>query len=221
MNDNDKDTKERLLDAAERLFADHGFNATSLRRITTMAGANLAAVNYHFGSKEALIVAVLSRRLEPLNRERLQLLDRLEDEAGEAGPDVTGIVGAFIGPALRMAYAAGEAGTTFMRLTGHAMHQSSDRILQLLTERFREVFERFTAALFRALPHLPPEELRWRLLFSVGTMVHALVMSEHVQKCSWARLDQPDVDAMVDRMVRFLSAGFQAPAAGSVAGGDA
>ena len=74
-------TKERLLDAAEALFMEHGFEATSLRLITATAGANLAAANYHFGSKEAMFEAVLTRRLDPMNQERVELLDRFEAEA--------------------------------------------------------------------------------------------------------------------------------------------
>src|SRR5215470_418761 len=76
------DTKTRILDAAEALFTEHGFEATSLRQLTTAAGVNLAAVNYHFGSKEELFQAVLTRRLDPMNQERLDLLTGLEREAG-------------------------------------------------------------------------------------------------------------------------------------------
>src|SRR5437762_13635541 len=79
--DTSPDTKTRILDAGEHLFMEHGFEATSLRQLTSAAGVNLAAVNYHFGSKEELFQAVLTRRLDPMNQERIQLLDRLEREA--------------------------------------------------------------------------------------------------------------------------------------------
>ena len=94
-------TAERILDAAEELFADLGFDATSTRAITTRAGVNLAAVNYHYGSKDALIEAVFARRLVPLNRERLELLDRVEARAGAGGPAVESIVEAFVRPPMR------------------------------------------------------------------------------------------------------------------------
>ena len=77
-------TKDRILDAAESLFMEHGFEATSLRSITAAAGVNLAAVNYHFGSKEELFQAVLTRRLDPMNQERVDLLDRFERDAAPA-----------------------------------------------------------------------------------------------------------------------------------------
>jgi len=92
------DTKERILDAAERLFADHGFPATSMRDITQEAGVNLAAVNYHFGSKEALMIAVLDRSTAPVNRARLEQLDALEAAAGDAPVETEQIVRAFLTP---------------------------------------------------------------------------------------------------------------------------
>src|SRR5437764_6402442 len=96
-------TKERILDVAEALFMEHGYEATSLRAITTAAEVNLAAVNYHFGSKEELFQAVLTRRLDPMNQQRLELLTRFE---GEAAPKPLGcdrILSAPLIPALKLA----------------------------------------------------------------------------------------------------------------------
>ena len=132
-------TKDRILDTAEEIFADRGFAAASLREITRKAGVNLAAVNYHFGSKERLIQAVMARRLGPLNRERLVLLERILENVGTARPPVEAIVEAFIGPALRMKHALGEAGDSFLRLMGHAMNQPSDRLRELITGQFAQV----------------------------------------------------------------------------------
>src|SRR5213593_2222540 len=97
------DTKTRILDAAEHLFMEHGFEATSLRSLTTAAGVNLAAVNYHFGSKEELFQAVLTRRLDPMNQERIDLLAAVEHEAGSRAATVEKILFAMLIPALRLA----------------------------------------------------------------------------------------------------------------------
>src|SRR5437660_3119973 len=97
------DTKTRILDAAERLFMEHGFEATSLRQLTSAAGVNLAAVNYHFGSKEDLFQAVLTRRLDAMNQERIDLLDRVEREAAGEPPQVEKVIFAMLVPALRLA----------------------------------------------------------------------------------------------------------------------
>jgi len=90
------ETRTRILDAAEELFMQHGFEATSMRQLTAKAGVNLAAVNYHFGSKDALIEAVFRRRLDPMNAARIAELEKLE------GPSPEAIIRAFIGPGLRL-----------------------------------------------------------------------------------------------------------------------
>src|SRR6186713_1424983 len=96
-------TKGRILDAAEALFMEHGFEATSLRLITAAAAVNLAAVNYHFGSKEELFQAVLTRRLDPMNQERIDLLTRMEREAGDKAVSCEKLISAMLVPALRLA----------------------------------------------------------------------------------------------------------------------
>src|SRR5512141_280407 len=114
----ESDTRARILDAAEMLFTEQGFEATTLRQITGVARANLAAVNYHFGSKDALIREVFSRRLTWLNQQRLQELDRLEAAAGGAPLKPSRILEAFFGVALKMAADTEGGGRTFMRLLG-------------------------------------------------------------------------------------------------------
>src|SRR5437764_4269513 len=113
-------TKERILDAAEALFMEHGFEATSLRQITATAGVNLAAVNYHFGSKEELFQAVLTRRLDPMNQERIGLLTRFEREAAPRALSCERILAAMFIPALRLARDRRRGGKDFLRLLGRA-----------------------------------------------------------------------------------------------------
>jgi AcrR family transcriptional regulator len=207
-----KDTREKLLDTAERLFAAQGFDATSLRQITTEAGANLAAVNYHFGSKEDLIVEVLDRKMEPLNRQRIDLLDDLEVRH-DRNPPLERIVEAFVGPPLRLKHGTGDEGNQFMRLVGHAMNDGNERLRQILTERFREVASRYGAAFSRALPHVPPAEVLWRMIFSVGSMVHSMQISTDHIKFVATDVEMDDLETTIARMVGFLTAGFAAPAA--------
>src|SRR5437762_5155319 len=97
-----QDTKSRILDVAEHLFMEHGFEATSLRSLTSSAGVNLAAVNYHFGSKEELFQAVLTRRLDPMNQERIELLKKLENGSGDRPIACERILAAMLVPALRL-----------------------------------------------------------------------------------------------------------------------
>src|SRR6202521_5752648 len=114
------DTKTRILDAAEQLFMEHGFEATSLRSLTTAASVNLAAVNYHFGSKEELFEAVLTRRLDPMNQERIELLEKTEREAGGRPLSCETILFAMLIPALRLARDERRGGKNFLRLLGRA-----------------------------------------------------------------------------------------------------
>ena len=167
-------TQDRILDAAEALFMEHGFEATSLRLITAAAGVNLAAVNYHFGSKEELFQAVLTRRLDPMNQARVALLDRYE--AQRAGPlACERILAALFIPALELARdpaarrqpisCACWAAPTPIRRRSSA---SSCR------QQYAPMIARFKDAFARALPHLPRKELSWRLHFIMGALSYTL-----------------------------------------------
>jgi len=211
------DTKERILDAAEALFADRGFSATSMRNITSQAGVNLAAANYHFGSKDLLIQAVFARRLLPINLERIERLDQLESAANAAGPTAAQIVEAFIGPPLRMGRDAKRGGPVFWRLLGHAMNQPKDQIRTLLAGQFREVLHRFIAAVKRVRPDLPEREIPWRLLFIAGAMAHTMVMADEVNRLYGASDRTSDAEQMIARLVPFLAAGLNSPLPAAVA----
>src|SRR5579859_5859845 len=117
------DTKQRILDSAERLFSDHGFEGTSLRTIIADAKVNLAAIHYHYRSKEALLDAVILRRLEPINRQRLELLDACERAAGDKPATLEAVIEAFLAPALRVAL--DRDGTSFARLMGRIFTEKS------------------------------------------------------------------------------------------------
>jgi AcrR family transcriptional regulator len=199
-------TVERILDAAEELFAERGFS-TSLRSITADAGVNLAAVNYHFGSKEALIQAVFTRRLEPLNAERLRALDAIEAR-GLNQDALEPILEAFIGPAIRMSHHP--KGETFMRLFGHTLSQRDDRILRLFADRFRAVVERFSEALGRALPHLDGNDLFWRMMFMVGSMAHTMAMSDKMSAVFHDMCRPIDVEQTIGHLVSFVAGGMRA-----------
>lgn len=210
-------TKARILDAAERLFSEHGFAGTSVRAITAEAGANLAAVHYHFGSKDAVIRAVFTRRLEPLNQKRLERLDAAEAKAGGRPVPLKAILEAFIGPVLRLRRSPAEGGTRFLRLMGCTFMESGDVIFSIFREQFGAVAKRFTAALHKTLPELPPEELFWRMHFMIGAMSHTMMDTFRLKMLSRGACDASDTEAVLERLVAFAAAGMQAPLA--VSGG--
>ncbi len=208
-------TKDRILDAAEQLFADRGFANTSLRRITAAAGANIASVNYYFQSKEALIHAVFSRRLVPINRARLEMLDRLEARGEPLLVD--DVLRAFVEPVLR-APETFEGMTTFGRLAGRMYSDPSDTFARIFREEFAEVRVRFTAAFQRAMPELPAEEMYWRLHFVIAVVAHTLAGLHQIRTISDGACDISDNAAILERLVAFLAAGFRAPVPAAIAG---
>ncbi|HXN47402.1 MAG TPA: TetR family transcriptional regulator [Bryobacteraceae bacterium] len=203
-------TKDRILDAAERLFAEHGFAQTSLRDITAEAGVNLAAVNYHFQSKDHLIAAVFDRRIGPLNEQRLAALDRLESEAAGRPLAVEDLLRAVLEPVLRMA-STPEGGVFAANLIGRAHTEPGDVFEHLFTGQFAPVITRVMAAARRSLPDLPEVELLWRLQFTIGAMSHTIAGQRHIKVVTGGRCDTSDVDGMLDRLITFVAAGCRAP----------
>lgn len=201
------DTAERILDAAEALFAEFGFEGASTRLITGRAGANLAALNYHFGSKEALFQRVFQRRLKQLDEARLMALERLEREAAGAPLQPGQILEGFFGPALRMANDLPRGGRSFMRLLGRAHTAPPDFMRTFITEQNHEVVRRYLAALCRTQPEVPRVEIAWRLHFMMGAVSYALSGIDPlalVTGCVDDTLLQP-------RLTAFLLGGLGAP----------
>lgn len=209
MKTSDVDTKTRILDAAEQAFADLGFGAASLRHIISMAGVNLAAVHYHFGSKQGLIAAVFKRRVDPLNQERLRMLDAIESAAGRTRPPVEKIVEALVAPALRLARDP-ERGGHVMRLFGRTIAEPSEALQRLLSEQFGGVFQRFVSAFHRALPDLPETVLLWRIHFTIGSMAHVMCDPQKVRHFSQGKCDPQDTETVVRELVTFIAAGMRA-----------
>jgi AcrR family transcriptional regulator len=202
------DTRTRILDAAEDLFVKHGLETTTLRMITAAAQANLAAVNYHFGSKEALIEAVFRRRLTWLNEQRLAALDAFEAEAGGAPLKPRQIVEAYFGVAIRMAADEG-GGRNFMRLLGRTYTEPTDFIRSFLAEQYAEVVTRFKAAFFKALPDVPQEEFLWRFHFMMGALSYAVSGADALRILG--PVDDSNPDALYARLMSFLIGGLRAP----------
>jgi multidrug efflux system outer membrane protein len=208
----DNDTKTQILDAAEQAFADLGFDAASLRHIISVAGVNLAAVHYHFGSKDGLMRAVFDRRLGPLNCERLGLLDEIEKVAGRRKElPLEPVIEALIGPALRLARDPFKGGPEVMRLFGRTIAEPGEEIQKLLHDQFGGVADRFGRALSRACPKLPVAVLHWRLHFTIGAMGHVMCDPTRMKDFTGGMCDPGDTDEVIRQMTAFLAAGFRAP----------
>ncbi len=204
-------TRKAILDAAERLFSEQGFEGASMRAITSAAGVNVAAANYHFGAKEALFKATLARRIGPVNEERLRLLEAIEAESGRRRPAVEKVLEALVAPALRLSRDKRRGGLIFMRLLGRLFADPGDRLQALFLEQFEDIGKRFMPVFQRALPKLPPVELMWRIHFVIGVMAHTMADTQKLRHISHGVCDPTDTEGIVGRMVTFLAAGMKAP----------
>jgi AcrR family transcriptional regulator len=211
------ETQIRILDAAEELFMQHGFEGASMRMLTAKAGVNLAAINYHFGSKDALVEAVFRRRLDVMNAERIAELEHLEQAAAGAPLSAEAIIRAFIGASLRMIEDARGGGRNFIRLLGRAYTEPAKPIRALIGQMYAPAMERFKAAFVRALPELPKDELVWRMHFMFGTLAYTLAATDTVQLIAGAKPeDRYDARLLEDRLTAFMNAGLLAPLAGKI-----
>jgi len=207
-------TKTRILAATEKLFIQHGYDATSLRAITTEAGVNLAAVNYHFGSKEELFGIVLTHRLDVLNIERVRLLDALEARGVDAAHSVEQLIATMFLPALQLARNPERGGSDFLKFLGRAYADPSPFVADLLAHRYAAQDTRFVEAFAKALPELPAHDLSMRLHFMLDAISSTLA-SEDARKlmaglaATCADVAEEDV-AVLTHLAPFLAGSLRA-----------
>jgi AcrR family transcriptional regulator len=199
------DTKTRILDVAEELFAEQGLDRVSIRDITDTAGVNVAAVNYHFGGKEELIGAVFDRRIRPVNEARLAALNELA--VGHQPPSVEELLGAFIAPAVTCCPGDLKGGKAFAKLFGRCLAETRPDVEELLRLQFQPLVARLEPALMRALPHLSRTDVFWRLKFTFGALHHWLLTKDKFVPACAAKTE---VEEQTKKLIAFAAAGFKA-----------
>jgi AcrR family transcriptional regulator len=205
--DNPADADDRILDAAEKLFGEHGFAGTSLRQITTRAKVNLAAVNYHFGSKEELYAQVFVRRIEPINARRIALLDEAAHLSGDHPVPLRAILESFIRPVFEMAAHT----PTFLPLLGRNLSAPPPFMTAVIERHFGPLIARYGRALGETLPHVPRATMFWRMHFLVGALLHSAAHHFTIEKLSGGLCRTDDVEDMLRHLVEFAEAGVGAP----------
>jgi AcrR family transcriptional regulator len=175
-----------------------------VRDITKKARANVASVNYHFGSKTDLIRAVIVRRARPLNEHRLRLLDEAEAK-GE--PTLEQIMRAFLAPVFKLWREAPE----FIRLIGRVETEPKKNLMDFFLKEMHVAVVRFKAALTRALPDTPVEDLFWRMLFVIGAMCHVAAGAEKLEQLSGGLCKIGDGEHVLERLLVYATAGLAAP----------
>jgi AcrR family transcriptional regulator len=205
------DTKDSILNAAEILFAERGYEATSLRAITKEAGVNLAAVNYHFQSKDQLVRALFTRGMRRLNLKRTALLDACEAEYGKKPVPPEKLVRALIEPMLDVTGDGSQGSRIFGMLLGRMYASPKGPMDDILVSDIEAFSERFKSAIRRTLPETPLEDLYWRSFFAIGATAHTLISSHLIGIISHGLCNPDDREAVLERLTHFIVAGLQAP----------
>jgi AcrR family transcriptional regulator len=196
-------TRARLLDTAEELFAEKGFHATSIRDITDAADANVAAIHYHFGSKEQLLRAVTDRIVEPLNQRRLALLADVQSSAEP--PSIESVLEAFLRPDIETMVILGDRQPTMARFLGRTYSEGASWIQEMATAQFAPIGAAFQPVIAATLPHLAVHEIGWRLRQIVAVVLNLFTTYPD------EGLSEADAEATIERLVTFLAPAMSAP----------
>ena len=199
-------TKERILDSAEYLFANKGLKDTSVRDITRQADVHLAAVNYHFQTKDGLVRVVMERRIATLNRHRLQLLDTFEQKFGRGSVPIEYALYALLFPGIKMCFEQPH----FLKIAGQIVSHPDEETHTIFVSHFEDVFSRFKDVFVIPLPHLSEEELMWRIHFLMGSMIHTWTNHAELKRLSGGVCELREQEEIVNRLIAFCAAGLKA-----------
>ena len=199
-------TKDRLLNCAEQLFAENGFASTSLRQLTALADVNIAAVNYHFGSKDNLINEVFRRRLDDLSQRRMRAL---QEALSVSSVSLEQVLAAFIQPALEISIEH-EGGAAFVRMLARAYAEKNERLRQFLSDNYGHVLREFARAIHTCVPQLERQELYWRLDFIAGSLTYAMADFGLIRRQANVS-EQDHCRLTAEKLLRFAVAGLTTP----------
>ena len=198
-------TKDRILGAAEELFAQFGFAGTSLRQVTSRADVNIAAVNYHFGSKENLVNEVFRRRMDEMSAQRLS---QLRSAVAQSPCELEAVLGAFVAPALALAQDR-HGGGAFIRVIARAYAEKNDSLRRFLSDQYGHVLREFAKAIAGCVPALSKEELYWRLDFLSGALTYAMADFGMIKRPSGVS-EAAHRERAARELIRFAAAGLRA-----------
>ena len=202
-------TRLQIIQAAEKIFAQGGYRAMTLREVTNEAQVNLAAVNYHFGSKANLMRALSRDRFAPINEQRMKLLNAA---IGKHAPDpvpLSEIYDALFRPLFTGVASAPVNDTTLMQIIGRALTEPADFMRSLHKEFFAELSRRFIIEIHRACPELTEEQIQYRFFLSISTMIGAVIEQVRLETISGGKLDGTNLDRILRELTAYVAAGFE------------
>ena len=205
-------SRERILEAAERLFAFNGFQCTTIAQLTSEAKVNLAAVNYHFGSKRALIEQVIERRLPLISQRCMEELREIRKTTIQKAcqPDIKEVLRAFIQPALTL-NGTTQNGGYFLLIAGRAFYYPDDTIRNLFARHLKPNFQLFLELMRDVLPNVSERVLLWRIHFIMGSLAHAMYLFGFQLRTPEIFPPAENVEYVVNQLLSFLTCGMRAP----------
>jgi len=201
-------TRDKILDAAERLFARRGFYGVSIRDITAAAGVDLALANYHFGPKQELFAAVLERRAAILNDLRLAKLEECRERAAPRAPSVEDVIDAFTHPLLERSAHGGAGWKSYFALIAQ-INNSSEFGASMMTRHFDVLVQHFMQTLREALPESDERDLYWSYHFLTGALTLTFAETGRIDNLSGGVCRSDDLESVHERLVPFIAAGFR------------
>jgi len=205
----EQNASQSILDAAERIFALHGFEGASMRQISVEAGVAQALLHYHFGTKEKLYEAMFSRRSDAINTERAARLDVLFAAGGEQLPSLASLLEALFRPTVEFGH-EGQAGNMFSRVLAATANADDERSRALIATHYDAIAQRFIDAFQRVVPGLKPSDAVWSYMFAIGVGMTMMAATGRAGRLSGGVCNDSDVDAVMARIVPFISAGIEA-----------
>jgi AcrR family transcriptional regulator len=207
-NSRSQGTRQRILDSAERLFAERGFHGVSIRDITGDAGVDVALANYHFGSKQGLLEAVFMRRAQVLNDARLERLEEVTSRT-DRPPTLEEIIDAFTHPLLDRSARGGPGWKSYFALVAE-VNNSPTWSNVLMTRHFDPLVQKFIDAIRKALPGCDERDLYWAYHFLSGALTLTFAETGRIDKLSGGLCRSSDLVSVHERMVPYFAAGFRA-----------
>lgn len=202
-----KQTKTRIIEAAEYLFALQGYGQTSMREITARADVNLASVNYHFGSKKNLIQAVLKRYFDVMMPQIDDALKTLIPSVGRRGVDQ--VLQSLKGPLLNLNAVQPNGTEMFVQLLGKGYTESQGHLRRFIMGNYGDTVQRILAMLRIALPAIPADELFWRLHFAIGSFVFSMASSQALKDIAKADYQQDiEIADVIEHLFPFVAQGI-------------
>ena len=202
-------TRQRILKAAGKIFAHGGFRAMTLRQVTQEAGVNLAAVNYHFGSKTNLMRELIHERFEPINQERLDRLAKLVEQHAPSPIPLEAIFDALFRPLFAGLESSHVSDTTLVQIIARMLTEPADFMSHMHKEFFAELSKRFMGEIHRTCPELTKEQLQYRFFLSISTMIGSIAGEVRLEIISGSKLTSTILDRVLAELTAYVVAGFQ------------